>query len=64
MNEKSPSSDEPPKTSPSTPANRHTRLVSNLLTPEEIELLRESKRRMLEEVKEALERMRKSKTSC
>jgi hypothetical protein len=30
----------------------------------EIELLRESKRRMLEEVKEASEQMRKVKSSC
>jgi histidinol dehydrogenase len=39
-------------------------LVSNLLTPEEIELLQESKRRMVEEVREASEQMRKVKTSC
>jgi hypothetical protein len=31
------------------------RIILNLQTPEEIELLRESKRRMLEEVREAFE---------
>jgi hypothetical protein len=61
MHEKSPNSYARPKAAGSTQAIRNPSLVSNLLTPEEIEALRRNKKVLLEECRKESRKLESEK---